>query len=189
MSVNYGSSKIDKIDIGSSAIGKVYQGSTLVYQSQKSVRMYSFAANIIDGNVVSNYMVGSKDANGLMLFLAGFGGKIYKTQGTMGQSGSQICYALQDSYSWDKWMPYSQTFVVNGVNIYSYWQQSGGFLGADAYLVIEGSTTEYVSNAFGEPTVGPVSITDEGVDPYGNGILAWTPQYDKIWTPNGIYDA
>jgi hypothetical protein len=190
MSINLGSNKIGKINVGSEAISKVYKGSELVYQSQKSLRMYSFGGTVSNGIVASSYLVGLRDTSALAIFLAGFGGRIYKIQGTLGQGGSQICYALQNSYSWDKWMPCSQTFVTNGVKIYSYWQQSGGFLGADAYLVMEGSTTEYVSNAFGEPTIRPVTVTNEGVDLYGNGtITPWTPQYDKIWTPSGVYDA
>lgn len=189
MSINLGSNKIGKINVGSEAISKVYKGSELVYQSQKSLRMYSFGGTVSNGTIMSSYLVGSRDTQALMILLAGIGGKIYKTQGTLGQSGSQICYALQDSYSWDKWVPYSQTFVTNGVNVYCYYAEGGGFLASSSYLVLEGATTEYVTQAFGEPTLKPTSVTDEGVDMYGNGkISAWTPQYDKIWTVNGVYD-
>jgi hypothetical protein len=189
MSVYKGSQKEGKIYYGRTKIGKVYKGNELVYQSSKSLRMYSFGGTVSNGTLISDYLVGSRDTQALMIFLAGIGGKIYKTQGILGQSGSQICYALQDSYSWDKWVPYSQTFVTNGVNVYCYYARGGGFVDASSYLVLEGATTEYVTQGFGEPTIRPASVTNEGVDAYGNGkIIAWTPQYDKIWTINGVYD-
>lgn len=184
-----GNQKEGKLYYGGTKISKVYNGDALVYQSSKSLRMYSFGGTVSNGTLISSYLVGSRDTQALMISLAGIGGKIYKTQGILGQSGSQICYALQDSYSWDKWVPYSQTFVTNGVNVYCYYAEGGGFLASSSYLVLEGATTEYVTQGFGEPTTRPASVTNEGVDAYGNGkISAWTPQYDKIWTINGVYD-
>jgi hypothetical protein len=195
MSINLGSNKIGKINVGSSSIGKVYKGSELVYQSQKSLYCYSFGGSITTANdgtqlVVSSYLVGSKDTSGTVLFIAS-PGPIYKTQGVLGTSGSQICISLQDNYSWDKYVPYKSTLVINGVSVYVFYQKGGGFMDSPSYLVLEGATTQYFQNFAGEQGIDhPVSVSDEGIVAYsGANQVAWTPQYDKIWTVNGIFDA
>ena len=47
-----------------------------------------------------------------------------------------------------------------------------------------------VQNAFGRELTSVYEVTTAGVKEYSSGnVIAWTPQYDKIWIPDNIYDA
>lgn len=185
MSVYKGSQKIGDIYKGSTKIGQIYKGSQLVYQQNKQLNLYYYY-NGSTGNyayvineISTNSLVASGIGSSSDAFIA-----ITNITGNLGAANSKV---TTSTFEYD----YTDTKMVNGVNIYLYSYLVMGSI-YDLILVMEGSEVGSVvlrdmmsmSNSFRYPTY----IDDSKIKPENMTIeLQRDSAGDKIWTSNGVY--
>lgn len=181
-----GSQKEGKVYIGGTKIGKIYKGSQLVYQSQKSLRLYSYGINT--GALCG--MIGGFTTS-FPYFQGTSNGEYYSTlttiNGTIGQPGSSISRGGQSTT-----YGYNSSHWVNGILLHFYLGGTGVWRG---HWVFDGSTLGstvlYCHYNNTDYTLGyPITANESTITyPLINTI---TTSYrdssqDKTWTINGIY--
>lgn len=194
-----GSQKEGKVYIGGTKIGKVYKGSSLVYQSQKSLRLYGYG-NVSDTSIY--YLIGGTTTSNPYLAMVnssepGIAGKVTITSitGTLGQSGSSATVTFYSgSSSYNSTGKYSATYNINNVILYRYLVDNSSIT-YRVFWVMEGSTvgsyalyTRWinVNYGFGFPSsVGSDTFTYYWEKYQTSGTR--NSSLDKTWTINGVY--
>ena len=193
-----GSQKEGKVYKGGTKIGKIYKGSQLVYQSQKSLRLYGYG-NVSDTSIY--YLIGGTTTSNPYLAMVnpsepGIAGKatITSITGTLGQSGSSATVIFYSgSSSFNSIGTYSATYNINNVILYRYLVD--GTVTYRVFWVMEGSTvgsyalyTRWINinSGFGFPSsVGSDTFTYYWSGNQTSGIR--NSSLDKTWTINGVY--
>lgn len=110
MTIHKSSNKLDSLYVGSTEIGKVYKGSTLVYEKKKGVPVWGFDSN--------TWLVGDYSTNGLVHDSNNHTFILTAINGSLGQSGSSITIKTSNGIS--ATASYSYNLTVNNYLFHKY---------------------------------------------------------------------
>lgn len=110
MTIHKNSNKLDDIYVGSTEIGKIYKGSTLVYEKKKGVPVWGFSSN--------TWLIGDYSTKGLVHDPNKHTFILTAINGSLGKSGSSIKVKIENGNV--ATMSYNYNLTVNNYLFHKY---------------------------------------------------------------------